>query len=59
MEKLSVAIVDDNEKIRMLLREIVSKDNDLQVIGTAADGEEACQMIKETQPDVVLLDMVM
>lgn len=59
MEKLNVAIVDDNEKVRSLLKEIVSKDNDLQVIGTAADGEEACQMIKETEPDVVLLDMIM
>ena len=59
MEKLNVAIVDDNEKVRSLLREIVSKDKDLQVIGTAADGEEACHMIKEKQPDVVLLDMIM
>ncbi|MBQ6845054.1 MAG: sporulation transcription factor Spo0A [Agathobacter sp.] len=59
MEKLNVAIVDDNEKVRSLLGEIVSKDKDLQVIGTAADGEEACLMIKEKQPDVVLLDMVM
>lgn len=59
MEKLNVAIVDDNEKIRSLLREIVSKDKDLQVIGMAADGEEACQLIKEKEPDVVLLDMIM
>ena len=59
MEKLNVAIVDDNEKIRSLLKEIVSKDKDLQVIGMAADGEEACQMIKEKEPDVVLLDMIM
>lgn len=59
MEKLNVAIVDDNEKIRTLLGEIVSKDKDLQLVATASDGEEACKMIKEKQPDVVLLDIIM
>lgn len=59
MGKLNVAIVDDNERIRSLLGEIVSNDKDLQVIATAKDGEEACRMIKEKQPDVVLLDIVM
>lgn len=59
MGKLNVAIVDDNERIRRLLSEIVSNDKDLQLIGIAKDGEEACKMIKEKQPDVVLLDIVM
>lgn len=59
MEKLSVAVVDDNEKIRALLGEIVSNDKDLQLVATASDGEEACKMIKEKQPDVVLLDIIM
>ena len=59
MEKLNVAIVDDNERIRSLLGEIVSNDKDLQLIATASDGEEACKMIKEKQPDVVLLDIIM
>ena len=57
--KLSVAIADDNEKILRLLEEIVSKDEELQVVGTAKDGEEAYKMIKEKEPDVVLLDIVM
>jgi len=59
MSKLNVAIADDNERILRLLGEIVSKDEQLQVVGTAKDGEEAYQMIKETEPDVVLLDIVM
>ena len=59
MEKLKVAIVDDNAKMRELLNEIVTKDNDLQVIGMAEDGEAACKLIKEKQPDVVLLDIIM
>lgn len=59
MEKLNVAIVDDNEKFRTLLGEIVSKDKDLHLVATAADGEDACNMIKEKSPDVVLLDIIM
>lgn len=59
MSKLNVAIADDNERILRLLGEIVSKDDQLQVVGTAKDGEEAYKMIKETEPDVVLLDIVM
>lgn len=59
MSKLNVAIVDDNERILRLLGEIVTNDEEFQVVGTAKDGEEAYQMIKEKEPDVVLLDIVM
>lgn len=59
MSKLNVAIADDNERMLRLLREIVSNDDELQVVGTAKDGEEAYKLIKDKQPDVVLLDVVM
>lgn len=59
MGKLNVAIADDNEGMRELLGNIVSNDDELQLIGTAKDGEEACLLIKEKEPDVVLLDIVM
>lgn len=59
MEKLSVAIADDNERMVRLLGEIVKSDGELQVVGTAKDGEEAYEIIKKKEPDVVLLDIVM
>ncbi len=59
MEKINVAIADDNEKIVEKLREIVGNDEELQVVGTAKDGIEAYDMIKEKEPDIVLLDIVM
>lgn len=59
MGKLNVAIADDNQMTRELLGDIVSSDSELQVIGTAKDGEEAYHLIKEKEPDVVLLDIVM
>ena len=59
MEKLNVAIADDNERMLRELGDIVGSDEELQVVGTAKDGEEAYEMIKKNEPDVVLLDIVM
>ena len=59
MGKLNVAIADDNQLTLDLLGDIVSSDSELQVVGTAKDGESAYRLIKEKQPDVVLLDIVM
>lgn len=59
MEKLNVAIADDNERMLRLLGDIIESDDELNVIGTARDGEEAYNVIKTKEPDVVLLDIVM
>ncbi len=59
VEKLNVAIADDNERMLQTLGDIVKSDDELQVVGTAKDGEEAYEMIKRQEPDVVLLDIVM
>lgn len=59
MEKLNVAIADDNDMFRELLGEVISDEDDMQVVGMAKDGEEAYKLVKEKKPDVVLLDIVM
>ena len=59
MEKLNVAIADDNERMLRELGDLVRSDDELQVVGTAKDGEEAYEMIKKQEPDVVLLEIVM
>ncbi len=59
MQKLSVAIADDNERMLRLLGDIIESDEELSVVGTAKDGEEAYNVIKTKEPDVVLLDIVM
>lgn len=59
MEKLRCAIADDNERMTKLLCAIVSSDNEMEVIGTAKDGEEAFRLIRDKKPDVMLLDVVM
>ncbi len=59
MEPLNVAIADDNVRLLNLMESIINKDEDLNVVGKATDGEEMCQIIKETEPDVVLMDLIM
>ncbi len=59
MERLNVAIADDNERILEILGEIVTNDKELALVGKANNGEEIYQIIKNKQPDVVLLDLIM
>lgn len=59
MAEIRVAIADDNERILELLGEIVSSDKELELVGKAKNGEDVCNIIREKQPDVVLLDLIM
>jgi two-component system response regulator (stage 0 sporulation protein A) len=57
--KLSVVVADDNERILSLLSDLLSSDDEINVVGTAANGQEAYEMIRKEKPDVVLLDIIM
>ena len=59
MEKLNVAIVDDNPLILNTLDELINAEDGLSVIGKADNGADAIDMIVDTTPDIVLLDLVM
>lgn len=59
MREINVAIADDNERILDLLGEIISSDEELKLVGKANNGEDMYHLIKEKQPDVVLLDLIM
>lgn len=59
MGNLNVAIADDNERILELLDEIISSDSELNVVGKANNGEDMYHIIKNKEPDVVLLDLIM
>ena len=59
MRKVNVAIADDNELMLQLLEEIISEDKELELVGKAKDGVEALEIIKDKQPDIMLLDVVM
>ena len=59
MTKCSVAIADDNERMVELLEHLVTGDEMLSLVGKAGNGEEIYQIIREKEPDVVLLDIIM
>ena len=59
MGRLNVAIADDNERMLDLLDELISNDRELTLVGKANNGEDMYQIIKNKEPDVVLLDLIM
>ncbi|MDF2704254.1 MAG: two component transcriptional regulator, LuxR family, partial [Rubrobacteraceae bacterium] len=54
-----VLITDDHGVVRQGLRMFLSLDPDIQVVGEAQNGQEALEMARELQPDVVLMDLLM
>lgn len=59
MGLIRVAIADDNERMVDILDSIVKKDSEIRIVGKANNGEDVYRMIKEKEPDVVLLDLIM
>ena len=59
MSGISVAIADDNERILELLGDVIGSDKELNLVGKANNGEDAYELIRNKQPDVVLLDLIM
>lgn len=56
---ITLVIVDDNPGIRTLLSALARRDGRLQVVGEAEDGQHAIAVVREHQPDVVILDVMM
>lgn len=59
MKKIRVLLVEDQAVVREGLAAILSYVSDIEVVGQAKDGIEAVEMLSETRPDVILLDLVM
>jgi two-component system chemotaxis response regulator CheB len=57
--KIKVLIIDDSALIRSVMKEIISSQSDMEVVGVAPDPIVARDMIKQTNPDVLTLDVEM
>jgi DNA-binding NarL/FixJ family response regulator len=56
---VKVVIADDHPLIRMGLCKLFEGKADIQVVGDAANGQEAIRLVEELQPDVLILDLQM
>ena len=58
-DTMRVLIVDDSFLMRRIIRNIIEKDNSLEVVGEAPDGIVALEKVAELSPDIILLDIEM
>ena len=58
-ERIRVMVVDDHAIVRIGLKQVLDLSGEFEVVGQAADGEEAVRMAAEVSPDLVLMDVIM
>jgi len=59
MSNLRLLLADDHEIVRKGLRSVLEAQKDCEVVGEAADGRQAIALVKELNPDIVILDISM
>ena len=58
-KRIRVLVVDDSAFARKVIREVLERDPEIEVVGIARDGLEALEKVNDLRPDVVTLDLVM
>ena len=58
-EKIKIVLADDNKDFCQVLKEYLSNEEDIEILGIAKDGIEALDLVKRTQPDLLVLDVIM
>ncbi|WP_030436476.1 response regulator transcription factor [Actinoplanes subtropicus] len=56
---IRVALADDHELVRMGLRALIDREDDMEVAGEAGSGLEAIRLLQRVRPDILLLDIRM
>ena len=59
MNKIKVLVADDHAIVRIGLKSVLDYEMDIEVVGEAKNGIEAVQEAERTQPDVIIMDLVM
>ena len=54
-----ILLADDNREFNELLSEYLSKEEDMEIVGNAFNGKEVLELVKENNPDIILLDIIM
>jgi DNA-binding NarL/FixJ family response regulator len=56
---IRVVLVDDHHLVRQGIRALLEREHDIEVVGEAADGREAVELVERMAPDVLVLDIAM
>lgn len=59
MENINVAIVDGNERIIEVATNILERNQGIHIVGSATDGLKGLDLIRKTNPDIVLMDLML
>ena len=59
MKRIRVLVADDSALMRRTLRHVIESDPELELVGTARDGDDVLQKARELKPDVISMDINM
>lgn len=59
MRKIKVLLAEDHVIVREGIRECIQREEDMEIVGEAGDGEEAILLAEQLKPDVILMDIAM
>jgi two-component system, NarL family, response regulator LiaR len=59
MAKIRIMLVDDHDMVRKGLSSYLVTEPDFEIVGEASSGNEAVNKVRELQPDVILMDLIM
>lgn len=59
VKKIRIALIDDHTLFRSGLKALLTRQNDFEIVGEAADGLEGVKLVEQVKPDLVLLDLDM
>lgn len=59
MDKIKIAIADDNDEIRDYFGSIISHEQDMEVVGKVCSGKEIIQFVEDNKVDIILMDIQM
>ncbi|MZP28437.1 sporulation transcription factor Spo0A [Heliobacterium undosum] len=59
LKNIRLIIADDNKEFCDILRDYISQQEDMELVGVANNGQEALKLIQQEEPDLIILDIIM